>query len=221
MLIRANDVDLFYTKTGSGHPLVMLHGNSQSHEIFGTAIAELSKYYTVYAIDSRCHGQSTHTETISYQLMANDIIAFIEALYLKRPYLYGFSDGAVVGLLVASQRPQLLGKQVLSGATTSANGMKKGWRLLFRLSYFFRRDRLFQMVLTQPAIQKAELEKIAVPTLLLFGEKDLATQEDIEYMASSIPGSTLRILPKEGHMSYVDNSPKLFPLLYSFLAETP
>ena len=217
MHVKANGIELHYIKRGNGHPLILLHGNSQSKDIFTKAIDDLSKRYTVYALDSRCHGQSTDTEELSYQLMANDVIAFIQTLELDKPYLYGFSDGAVVGLLVASQQPELLGKLVLSGATTAFAGMKKGWQWLFKLSHFIRRDKRFQLVLTQPAIGKGELAKILVPTLLLFGEKDITTPKDIKLMSDSIPGSALRILPGEGHMSYVHNSTKLAPLLYEFL----
>lgn len=216
MLIKVNGIELYYSKSGSGHPLILLHGNSQSSDIFKNTIADLSRQYTVYAVDSRCHGQSTDTEDLSYQLMADDVIAFIQALSLDKPYLYGFSDGAVVGLLIASQRPQLLGKLAVSGATTSVDGMKNGWQWLFKLSYFFRRDKRFQLVLTQPAIEKAELAKIAVPTLLLFGEKDITKPQDIRLMSESIPGSILKILSGEGHMSYVNNGAKLAPLLCDF-----
>ena len=216
MLIKADGIEPYYSKSGSGHPLILLHGNSQSSDIVKNTIADLSRQYTVYAVDSRCHGQSTDTEDLSYQLMSDDVIAFIQALALDKPYLYGFSDGAVVGLLIASQRPQLLGKLAVSGATTTAEGMKNGWQWLFKLSYFFRRDKRFKLVLTQPAIGKAELSKIAVPTLLLFGEKGITKPQDIHLMSDSIPGSILKTLSGEGHMSYVNNSAKLAPLLCGF-----
>lgn len=216
---KVNDVTLFYEITGNGHPLVLLHGNSEDHTIFDKVVEALGKHYTVYAVDSRCHGQSSDSGVISYQLMADDIVAFIAALGLEKPYLFGFSDGAIVALLIASQQPKLLSKLVAAGATSSATGMKKRWTMLFRLSYFFKRDKLFQMVLTQPQLMPEELGRIVIPTLLLFGEKDITKRENVEYMAKAIPGAQLTILPKENHMSYVVHSEKLYPLLDDFFTK--
>ena len=55
MFIGVNGIQLFYTKTGQGRPLIMVHGNSEDHTIFDEAIGVLKEHFTCYAIDSRGH----------------------------------------------------------------------------------------------------------------------------------------------------------------------
>ena len=93
MNINVNDVNIFYEEYGKGQPIILLHGNSETHEIFDKLIEQLKENYKVYAIDSRCHGKSENTNEISYDLMSDDIISFIKVLKIEKPILYGFSDG--------------------------------------------------------------------------------------------------------------------------------
>ena len=61
MNINVNDVNIFYEEYGKGQPIILLHGNSETHEIFDKLIEQLKENYKVYAIDSRCHGKSENT----------------------------------------------------------------------------------------------------------------------------------------------------------------
>lgn len=56
MYITVNNMNLYYEVVGSGTPLVMIHGNGESHDIFDKAVEVLSKHYTCYLPDSRGHG---------------------------------------------------------------------------------------------------------------------------------------------------------------------
>lgn len=100
MYIKVNNIDLWYKMKGSGKPFILLHANSASHKVFDVLTEELSKNFTVYSIDSRDHGQSTRTNELSYDMMAEDIISFINELKLDKPIIYGFSDGGIIGLLL-------------------------------------------------------------------------------------------------------------------------
>ena len=66
MFIHVNGVHLFYEKQGTGKPLILLHGNEEDHRIFDEAIELLKKHYTVYAVDSRGHGQSARISLSRY-----------------------------------------------------------------------------------------------------------------------------------------------------------
>ena len=109
MLINVNNININYETYGHGNPIILLHGNpiillhgnQESHEIFDKLIDKLKEDYKVYAIDSRCHGKSEDTKEISYNLMCNDVIQIIKKLNIVKPILYGFSDGGIIGILVA------------------------------------------------------------------------------------------------------------------------
>ncbi|SHH52071.1 Pimeloyl-ACP methyl ester carboxylesterase [Sporobacter termitidis DSM 10068] len=217
MNIRVNGIDLWYEKTGDGPPIVLLHGNGESHRIFSVLTGQLSENFTVYALDSRDHGQSGKSRELTYGLMTEDTARFIEALGLDRPAVCGFSDGGIIGLMLASWYPGLLSRLVVCGASTSPEGTKRGWLRLFRLLYLITRDKKYRLMLTEPHITKEDLKSIDIPVLVLAGEKDMIRAEDTRFIAGSIPGAALRILRKENHMSYVINSPKLYGAMETFL----
>ena len=212
-----NGVRLHYEKSGAGPPVVLLHGNGESGEIFDKLIPALSKTRTVYALDSRCHGQSEKTSAISYELMAEDTAAVIRALGLGAPAVYGFSDGGIIALLLGIRYPDCVGKIAASGANLSPEGLTPGFRRILKVLTFFDRSPATRMMRDEPNIPPEALGKIRVPVLLLAGEKDLISRAHTELMAAHIPDCTLRILPAESHGSYIVHSEKLFPLLAPFL----
>jgi pimeloyl-ACP methyl ester carboxylesterase len=217
MNIKINNIDLWYEKKGSGKPFILLHGNGESHEIFDILIEELSEKFTVYAIDSRDHGKSTKTNKLSYKMMAEDVFSFINELKIEKPILYGFSDGGIVGLLLASDYPDLLSRLIISGANTDPDGVKKPWPTIFKILYLIFRQDKFRMMLEEPDISREDLKKISIPVLVLAGEKDLVKEENTKFIAENISDSTLKILEKENHMSYVVHSPKLYKIIEPFI----
>lgn len=219
MLQNVNGITLYYEKTGEGQPIILLHGNGEDHRIFDVLTDQLKENYTVYAIDSRGHGKSTRVRELDYRSMAEDIAEFIQALGLEKPILYGFSDGGIIGLLLAIKYPELLSKLVISGANLTPEGVKKRYLNLFRLIYYITRSPNYRLMVTQPHITVTELHKISIPTLVLAGSKDLIKEEHTRQIAGAIPNSTLQILSGEDHMSYVVHSNKLYPILKSFLSE--
>lgn len=217
MKIQVNGLNLHYQQMGSGKPLILLHGNGEDHTIFDRAMQDFSRFYTVYALDSRGHGKSDPVPTLTYQEMAEDVAAFIRALDLQSPSLIGFSDGGVVGLLVAMQFPDLLGKLVVAGANLTPAGIKQPFRGLMKAKNLISPDSKLQLMLTQPHISGWQLTGISTPTLVLAGEKDLITEEQTRRIARSIPDAKLLILPGETHSSYVVHSDKLYPATWNFL----
>lgn len=217
MYITVNGINLFYEKSGSGRPILLIHGNSETHKIFDVLTRQLEGQFTVYAPDSRNHGKSGKTRTLGYEMMAEDIAAFIDALGLEKPILYGFSDGGIIGLLLASKYPDLLSKLVISGANTEPGAVKEKIARVFRIGFFFLRDVRISMMLQDPHITAEDLHKITIPVLVLAGEDDVIKEENTRFIAEHIPKSVLKILPGETHPSYVVHSPKLYPLIKEFL----
>lgn len=93
MQLKTPTGSLFYEKWGTGHPIILLHGNAETHHIFNRTAEILSNHFTVYAIDTRGHGESSSVPAFHYNEMADDIYHFITILHREKPILYGFSDG--------------------------------------------------------------------------------------------------------------------------------
>ena len=217
MIIDVNNIKINYEEYGSGNPIILLHGNSESLEIFDKLINKLQKNYKVYAIDSRCHGKSEKVKDISYELMANDIIEFIKLLNIEKPILYGFSDGGIVGLLISIKEPELLSKLIVSGANLNPSVLSKRMIMFIKFIYFFTRNKLFRMMAYEPNITINQLKNINIPTIVLAGEKDIVKYEHTKLIADNIKNSTMEIISKENHGSYIIHSEKLYDILKKYI----
>lgn len=217
MEILVNNVNLYYEECGKGKPIILLHGNQETHDIFDKLIEKLKKNYKVYAIDSRCHGKSENTVDISYSLMCDDIIEFIKKLNIDKPILYGFSDGGIVGLLVAIKEPDLLSNLIISGANTTPDILSRSFKILTKIMYFFTRSKYIKMMLKEPNIKTNELNSITIPVHVLAGEKDIVKYEHSKYIADNIKNSTLEIIKNENHGSYIVHSEKIYDIIIKYL----
>ena len=217
MIINVNNVKLYYEIYGQGKPIILVHGNSETHEIFDVLIENLKENYKVYALDSRCHGKSQNTNKISYDLMAEDMIEFIKKLNISKPVFYGFSDGGIVGLLIAIKEPKLLSKIIISGANLNPKGMKTSMLLVSKIGYFFTKNKFLKMMIKEPNITIEDLGKIEIPAYILAGQKDVIKEEHTKLIAKNIKNSKLVIIPKENHFSYIVHSEKIYQIIKDFI----
>ena len=202
MFQHVNGIELYYEVKGNGRPLLMVHGNGEDHTIFDEASEILKDRFTVYLVDSRDHGQSTKVSDLHYSDMADDLLVFLNDLDLKDVTFYGFSDGGILGLLLA-QKTDRISRLIVSGANMTPNGVKGWLKTVIKIMYFFNKDSKLRMMLREPNITAEELSSIKVPTTVIAGEKDLVIRKETEAIAAAIPGSKLRIIKGEGHGSYI------------------
>ena len=117
-LVRANDIDIAYVDAGDGPPLVLLHGAfvstgptwAHNPVAYVGHLAALAKHFRVIAPDIRGSGATVHPGgTVSYSLLADDLMALVDALGLDRPLVAGFSDGAAIATVAAIRQPDAIG----------------------------------------------------------------------------------------------------------------
>lgn len=217
MYIEANGIILHYEKTGNGPALIMSHCNSMSSRIFKRAVKILKERFTVYTVDSRDHGKSTKVKTLHYEDMAQDMYEFITNLEIEKPIFYGFSDGGIIGIILASQHPDLLSRLVISGASLSPESTKEAPMKFFKLwSHIDRSDKM-QIMMREPNITDDMLKAITVPTFVTCGTNDLIKQSHTDHIAQTIPNATLKIFDGKSHSNYINNSPIIANYLMEIL----
>lgn len=219
MYIHINRQILFYEKTGEGPPFLLLHGNGEDHTIFDVLTPLLSQTHTVYAIDSRGHGASNPTDEYSYPGMAEDIAQLITSLEIKAPALYGFSDGGIIGLLLALYYPGLISRLIISGANLNPRGMKRTFLHKIKQHYKKSGSPLERMMLEEPDIKPSALAGIQIPVLVLAGEHDIIKAAHTKLIAEKLPYAQLAIMKGEDHGSYIIHSDKLYPYIQSFIKQ--
>lgn len=104
-----------FKRTGSGDPLLLLHGAESNHSMYDDLGAFLSKHYTVIAVDQRDSG-ATLNSTLPYGLddLADDVASLIPALGYGRAHVLGSSLGSAIAQVLATRHPKKLGKLILS-----------------------------------------------------------------------------------------------------------
>ena len=103
---------------GGGRPVVLLHGGFASSDSWGFEAPRLAAGHEVIVIDSRGHGRSTMPAVpLGYEQMADDVIAVLDRLRIRRTSVVGLSDGGIVGLLLAIHHPERIDRLFVWGAT--------------------------------------------------------------------------------------------------------
>ena len=223
--VQLKNVRMHYVVYGSGEqPLVLIHGNGGSAKLSAEAgglpshggsaksLAEAASYlandYTVYVIESRCHGQSSDPGTIDYESMADDTAQFIAAMKLRKPYIMGHSDGGIIALTLAARYPDIPGAIISCGANTSPKTMKPYFIIGVKINNLFHHDKLNDMMLTLPDITAEMLGEITAPTYIVAGEHDIMWLSDTAYIYRKIPNSRIAIIKGAGHSTYMSHDGK-------------
>jgi len=98
-------VEIAYDVTGSGPPLVLVHGITQCRQMWDPLIVDLASDHTVVAIDMRGHGASGRAATYDNRVMADDVAAVLATEGLDAPLLVGHSMGGIVVTACAATHP--------------------------------------------------------------------------------------------------------------------
>ncbi len=204
-----SEVKMHYQIYGKdGYPLILVHGNGGSLDSLKEAATYLANDYTVYLIESRCHGESSDPGVISYDLMAKDIKEFCELMKLEKPYLMGHSDGGINALTIAYTYPDLLGGIISCGANTTPDTLKPYFPLMVSVMNLLEPDKLNDMMLTLPQIDQEKLSQITCPTFIVAGEYDIMWLSDSVFMYENIQNSEIAIIKNADHCSYISEDGK-------------
>lgn len=99
--------------SGSGAPLIIMHGLFGTQSNWSGQIKALAEHFTVYAVDLPNHGRSPHTDTTSYPLMAANIIEMMDQHNLESAHILGHSMGGKVAMQLAMNNPQRVDKLII------------------------------------------------------------------------------------------------------------
>ncbi len=101
-------VQLSYSETGDGPPLIILHGLFGWKRNWAGIANMLADDYRVFTLDLRNHGDSPHAPGMSYAEMAEDIATFLQGAGLGPVPVVGHSMGGKTSMVLALTEPDLL-----------------------------------------------------------------------------------------------------------------
>lgn len=218
-----NGIKMYYEEYGKGAPMIMIHGNGGSIHDMGYQIEYFSKSYHVIAADSRCHDKTgCSAGKLTYDQMADDWYALMTSLKIDSAYVIGWSDGGILGLLLAIHHPEKVKKLAAMGANLEPDSSAVyGWAIRWVDKVEKQVDDMivskdttapwpiikmqFELLADQPHIPLSDLRKISAPTLVLCGDKDVITLEHTDQIFENIPKAHLCVFPGATHMIPVED----------------
>jgi len=247
-LYDVNGVRIFAEISGSGAPIVFLHGGlSYFDSAFVKQLAYFSTFRTVIGIDQRGHGHSPdNDQAFSYRQMADDTAALLKMLDVGPVDVVGHSDGGNVGLLLARHYPQLVRRLVISGA--NARGDYDGVLAYLRFRMMSNREfaaavppgtreryarvspdgtQHWTTVLaktqdlwgTRVVLSPADLAAIQAPVRVMAGDHDVISLEQTAEIYRGLPHADLCILPATGHATMEERPDEFNRLVREFLED--
>jgi pimeloyl-ACP methyl ester carboxylesterase len=203
--------------------------------------ALLSAGYRAIVIDSRGHGRSTRDDRpYSYERMASDVLAVMDALGVDSARFAGWSGGACIALVLAARAPSPCRGRVLLRAQHGSGRHEEGGaeprdRSLLRR---YRRDyaslsatpdgfepfaaAVGEMMRTQSDYTARDLAAIDAPVAIVQGDHDeFIRPEHAAYLARTMPVGTLTILPGVSHFAPLQRPARFNAALPAFLDGLP
>jgi pimeloyl-ACP methyl ester carboxylesterase len=238
-------VHTWYEARGQGEPLVLLHAGLDSNASWGGELEALAAHFRVVAPERRGHGHTPDVEgPLSYRVMAEDTAAFIESVLGGPVHLVGWSDGAILALMVALARPDLVRKLVLIGGALDVSAYASEWLQATRLSadsevyQSFRAvydvvspdgpehwpvvfSKMTTMWQSEPHIPLLDLGGIRARTLVMAGDDDLVSLDHTLALYRAIPEAELAVVPGTSHLAPLEKPELVNGLILDFLRLEP
>lgn len=239
--VQLGDVRTWYAEHGAGNPLVLMHGGLGDARFFAPNIDALAERFHVYTPERRGHGHTPDVDgPITYQLMADDTIAFLVTIVGEPADLVGHSDGAFVAMLVAMQRPELVKRLVMiSGGFNKSGEAKPGTDLdVEQIVEFLGPSygevspdgidhfkvvvtKIGEMAAVEPNLQASDLANVPQRTLVMFSDDDLVTMTHVVETYDGLPNAELAVVPGTSHFLTQEKPALVNAILLDFLTNDP
>jgi pimeloyl-ACP methyl ester carboxylesterase len=238
--IENDEARIWYSAYGVGAPVILLHGGLGHSGNWGYQVpALIENGYRAIVIDSRGHGRSTRDgQPYSYELMASDVLAVMNALHLDRVALVGWSDGACTALILAARYPARVAGVFFFACNMDSTGVRPfeptpalnrcfarhaaDYKQLSATPEQFKQfvEDVSLMQRTQPNYSTQDLAKINVPVRIVQSERDEFIQrEHAEYLARTIPGASFLLLDRVSHFAPLQRPEQFNTAMLAFVDE--
>jgi pimeloyl-ACP methyl ester carboxylesterase len=224
-----------YTEVyGQGKPLLLIHGNGGNISAFKNNIPFFSSRYKVIAVDSRAQGKTVdNNDSLSFEMMADDFAALLDAMHIDSAYVIGWSDGGINALLLALRHPDKVIKLVSTGANMTPDSSaiipslwkdeKKQYDTEYNKVWTTAKEKndykIFKLDWDQPNVALENLKGIKCPSLIICGDHDLITIEHTAGIYKNIPRAYLWVVPNSGHPTLIEHRDDFDRLVEDFFTK--
>src|SRR4051794_15773073 len=239
--VRTGAVNTWYDEQGDGAPLVLLHGGLVDTRWFAPNLEPLAERFHVYTPERRGHGHTADVDgPITYQLMTDDTIAFLDQVIGGPADLVGHSDGAVIALQVTMQRPDLVRRLVLisggydkSGEAVPDMEFDVGQVVQFLGTAYGEVSpdgeahfpvvvaKIGDMMTTEPHLARSDVATVRARTLVMFADDDIMTLAHAVDLFDALPEAEFAVVPGTSHFLTQEKPHLVNALVLDFLTNEP
>jgi len=116
-------IKIYYERIGKGPPLLLIMGTGLDHSCWDPQIKAYSRHFECICFDNRGTGKTDAPgDPLTTRLMAEDTVAFADALKLKRAHVSGLSLGSCIAQELTLMRPDFVQTLQLHGTWGRAHG---------------------------------------------------------------------------------------------------
>ena len=209
--VAVNGMDMYYEVSGSGDPLIVLHGAYMNIPAMGDIVARLADSHTVYALEFQGHGRTNDIDRpITYPNLASDVAAFMDEVGIEKADIFGYSMGAAAGLRLAIDHPEKVDQLIAASVSYDMAGaqpeflemiptmapemfvgtpMEDAWKELAPNPEGFRPfvERMIALE-HEPMAWGEEVKALKSPVLIIAGDADMMTLEHLVDMFRLLGG---------------------------------
>jgi pimeloyl-ACP methyl ester carboxylesterase len=218
--------------------VLLLHGGLSNSDLLLDGIGTpIEQRHRVVAFDRRGHGWTADSDApFHYDDMATETIGVLEQVVGGRAHLVGWSDGGIVGLLVALRRPDLVDRLVLIGVNFHYDGVHpldfppdSPVLAIMAADYAARSPdgaehfdevagKFIVMSTTEPTLTVDDLAGVAAPTLVMVGDDDLIKLSHTCELFEALPVAQLAVVPGTSHTLPAERPDEAARIILDFLA---
>jgi pimeloyl-ACP methyl ester carboxylesterase len=220
--------------------VLLLHGGlSNSDLLLDMVEPTLAAKYALVAFDRRGHGRTADTAApFDYEDMATETVRVLEEVVGTPAHLVGWSDGGIIGMLVALRRPELVRRLVLIGTNFSVDGLQpvefsedSPVAIAFATSFAERSpdgpehfgvvaEKAEALFRSEPTMTTPDVARIRTPTLVMAGDDDIVTLGHTRALYESLPAAELAVIPGASHLVVLEKPGVVARFIDEFLGST-
>ena len=240
--IDIDGLSVFYETKGDGETVVLLHGGLADNSTWAAQFSGLSPFRHVVAPERQAQGHTPDRPgPLTYEAMTEQTVSFLVALGLGPVDLLGWSDGGMVGTLIAAEHPELVRTLTVTGSGFSSTGYVPGAMealvsltpgdddmVMFAAMYAQASPdgpehfpEVWQKIRTmwaKPFDWTEKVRQISAPTLVIIGDDDYISVEHAQDFSRTVANGQLAVVPGASHLVPMEKPDLFNQLVLQFIA---
>jgi len=225
-----------YEWDNDGEAVVLLHGGlSKTSSIDYILVPAVEDDFHVFAYDRTGQGfTGDRVGSLHFEFQTDEAIAYLEDVVKEPAHLIGYSDGAIIALMVAIKRPDLVKSIISIGGNFHYNGVMPNAHTMRAISeedqaeynlispdapdtLLEKTQRMHAIWAKEPDIAVADLARIECPVLVLAGDDDVVSHHHTVELYEALSLGQLAIIPGTSHSVMKEKPELLLAVIVQFL----